>query len=214
MAEQRKVADRLWAYSDAVFAVIVTVMVLQLRTPTSHHFSSLLGLWPTLTSYVASYVFIAIIWINYHYLSRFVETPSLGLVWINFLHLLFVSLIPFTTAWMARTRLASDPVIVYTALFVCAASVFNVLEYHVFKQTSLISRTSRQTARRRSLLALLLFGLAIPPPRRSSHGLGSLWSARRSCSTSSQTSAPAALLPRTEHQVLERVRAAEPLYRL
>ena len=98
---------------------------------------------------------------NYHYLSRFVETPSLGLVWINFLHLLFVSLIPFTTAWMARTRLASDPVIVYTALFVCAASVFNVLEYRVFKQTSLISRTSRQTARRRSLLALLLFGLAI-----------------------------------------------------
>jgi uncharacterized membrane protein len=161
MAEQRKVADRLWAYSDAVFAVIVTVMVLQLRTPTSHHFSSLLGLWPTLISYVASYVFIAIIWINYHYLSRFVETPSLGLVWINFLHLLFVSLIPFTTAWMARTRLASDPVIVYTALFVCAAGVFNVLEYQVFKQTSLISRTSRQTARRRSLLALLLFGLAI-----------------------------------------------------
>lgn len=161
MAEQRKVADRLWAYSDAVFAVIVTVMVLQLRTPTSHHFSSLLGLWPTLISYVASYVFIAIIWINYHYLSRFVETPSLGLVWINFLHLLVVSLIPFTTAWMARTRLASDPVIVYTALFVCAASVFNVLEYRVFKQTSLISRTSRQTARRRSLLALLLFGLAI-----------------------------------------------------
>jgi uncharacterized membrane protein len=96
MAEQRKVADRLWAYSDAVFAVIVTVMVLQLRTPASHHFSSLLGLWPTLISYVASYVFIAIIWINYHYLSRFVETPSLGLVWINFLHLLFVSLIPFT----------------------------------------------------------------------------------------------------------------------
>jgi uncharacterized membrane protein len=62
---------------------------------------------------------------------------------------------------MARTRLASDPVIVYTALFVCAASVFNVLEYQVLKQTSLISRTSRQTARRRSLLALLLFGLAI-----------------------------------------------------
>jgi hypothetical protein len=69
MAEQRKVADRLWAYSDAVFAVIVTVMVLQLRTPPSHHFSSLLGLWPTLISYVASYVFIAIIWINWRELT-------------------------------------------------------------------------------------------------------------------------------------------------
>jgi uncharacterized membrane protein len=203
MAEQRKVADRLWAYSDAVFAVIVTVMVLQLRTPTSHHFSSLLGLWPTLISYVASYVFIAIIWINYHYLSRFVETPSLGLVWINFLHLLFVSLIPFTTAWMARTRLASDPVIVYTALFVCAASVFNVLEYQVFKQTSGAHSSHSCFSRWRS-----------SPPRCSSHGLGSFWFARRSSSTSSQTSAPAALLPRTAHQVLERVRAAEPLSRL
>jgi hypothetical protein len=77
MPEQRKAEDRLWAYSDAVFAVIVTIMVLRLQTPVSHHFASLLDLWPTLVSYVASYVFIASIWINYHYLSRFVEIPSL-----------------------------------------------------------------------------------------------------------------------------------------
>jgi uncharacterized membrane protein len=161
MPEEQKVEDRLWAYSDAVFAVIVTIMVLQLKAPVSRHFASLLELWPTLISYVASYVFIAIIWINYHYLSRFVETPSLGLVWINFLHLLFVSLIPFTTAWMARTRLASDPVIIYAALFVCAASVFNALEHQVLKQTNLITPTLRKTARRRSLIALSLFGMAI-----------------------------------------------------
>jgi Endosomal/lysosomal potassium channel TMEM175 len=77
--DEAKLADRLWAYSDAVFAVIVTIMVLQLRPPSSHHFSALLGLWPTVISYVASYVFIAIIWINYHHLTRFVQSPSLGL---------------------------------------------------------------------------------------------------------------------------------------
>jgi uncharacterized membrane protein len=159
--KEGKLADRLWAYSDAVFAVIVTIMVLQLRPPRSHQLSALLGLWPTVISYVASYIFIAIIWINYHHLTRFVQNPSLGLVWINFLHLFLVSLIPFTTAWMAQTRLASAPVIIYAGLFVSAAGAFNVLEYHVLKHSTLISQPSRQVARRRSLLALLLFGSAI-----------------------------------------------------
>ena len=159
--DEAKLEDRLWAYSDAVFAVIVTIMVLQLRPPRSHHFSALLGLWPTVISYVASYAFIAIIWINYHHLTRFVQSPSLGLVWLNFLHLFLVSLIPFTTAWMAQTRLASAPVIVYAGLFVSAASAFNILEHHVLKQTTLVARPSRRIARRRSLLALLLFGIAI-----------------------------------------------------
>jgi uncharacterized membrane protein len=71
----RKTADRLWAYSDAVFAVIVTIMVLQLKPPKSAHFSALFTLWPTVISYVASYVFIAIIWINHHYLTRFIRSP-------------------------------------------------------------------------------------------------------------------------------------------
>jgi uncharacterized membrane protein len=159
-AAERKTEDRLWAYSDAVFAVIVTIMVLQLRPPKSHDLSALWGLWPMFISYVVSYVFIAIIWINYHYLTRFIETPSLGLMWTNFLHLLLVSLLPFTTAWVAQTRMAPIPVIIYSGLFVCAAAAFNVLEYHILKQSSLISQPSRRTARRRSLSALILFALA------------------------------------------------------
>jgi uncharacterized membrane protein len=103
--EGRKTADRLWSYSDAVFAVIVTIMVLQLKPPKSAQFSALFALWPTVISYVVSYVFIAIIWINHHYLTRFIRTPTLGLMWTNFIHLLLVSLLPFTTAWMAQTRL-------------------------------------------------------------------------------------------------------------
>lgn len=159
-APEQRTSDRLWAYSDAVFAVIVTIMVLQLRPPASDHLSALLRLWPTAISYVVSYVFIAIIWINHHYLTRFISNPSLGLMWTNFLHLLLVSLLPFTTAWIAQTRMATAPMILYAGLFLCAASAFNVLEHHILKTTPQISQLGRRTARRRSLLALGVFALA------------------------------------------------------
>jgi uncharacterized membrane protein len=83
MREEKETAHRLAAYSDAVFAVIVTVMVLELRAPEQAAFSALWPLWPTALSYAVSYLFIAIIWINHHYLMRFVGNPTLGLIWIN-----------------------------------------------------------------------------------------------------------------------------------
>jgi hypothetical protein len=83
---EKTTADRLAAFSDAVFAVIVTVMVLELRAPEQPEFSALLPLWPTAISYAVSYLFIAIIWINHHYLMRFVGPPTLRLIWINCAH--------------------------------------------------------------------------------------------------------------------------------
>lgn len=119
MGDDKETAHRLATYSDAVFAVIVTIMVLELEAPEEPAFSALWPLWPTVISYAVSYVFIAIIWINHHYLMRFVGTPTLGLIWINFAHLFMVSLLPFATAWVARTELASSPVAFYAGLFVC-----------------------------------------------------------------------------------------------
>src|SRR5262245_46406470 len=113
MREEKGTADRLAAYSDAVFAVIVTVMVLELEAPVEPARSPLWPLWPTAISYAVSYVFIAIIWINHHHLMRFVRPPTLRLIWINFAHLFMVSLLPFATSWIARTRLASSPVAFY-----------------------------------------------------------------------------------------------------
>jgi uncharacterized membrane protein len=95
MPEEKPSADRLAAYSDAVFAVIVTIMVLELKAPDQSAFSALLPLWPTAISYAVSYLFIAIIWINHHYLMRFADFPSLKLIWVNFIHLFMVSLLPF-----------------------------------------------------------------------------------------------------------------------
>ena len=156
MYEERITADRLTGFSDAVFAVIVTVMVLELKAPDEPAFSALWPLWPTAISYALSYLFIAIIWINHHHLMRFVGPPTLGLIWINFVHLFMISLLPFATAWVARTRLASSPVVLYAGLFVCVDVAYNVFEHQVFAgaDTGRVSARMRRMARRRSLFVL------------------------------------------------------------
>ena len=156
-------AHRLAAYSDAVFAVIVTIMVLELKAPEEPAFSALWSLWPTVISYAASYLFIAIIWINHHYLMRFVGAPTLELIWINFIHLFMVSLLPFATAWVARTQLASSPVAFYAGPFVCVDIAYNVFEREVLAraETRHVSAHARRVARRRSLVVLAIFTSAM-----------------------------------------------------
>jgi TMEM175 potassium channel family protein len=163
MREEEVTAHRLAAYSDAVFAVIVTVMVLELRAPDEPAFSALWPLWPTAISYAVSYLFIAIIWINHHYLMRFVGPPTLRLIWINFVHLFMVSLLPFATAWIARTRLASSPVVFYAALFVCVDIAYNFFEGEVLAraESAHVPKRTRRMARRRSLVVLAIFTTAM-----------------------------------------------------
>jgi uncharacterized membrane protein len=171
MHQENASAHRLAAYSDAVFAVIVTVMVLELRAPEEPAFSALWPLWPTAISYGVSYLFIAIIWINHHYLMRFVGPPTLRLIWINFIHLFMVSLLPFATAWIARTSLAASPVAFYAGLFVCVDIAYNFFEGEVLAQAAAthIPARMRLMARRRSLVVLGIFvaaaGVAFMMPR-------------------------------------------------
>ncbi len=162
MPEDRSTADRLAAYSDAVFAVIVTIMVLELEAPDRPAFSALVHLWPTAISYAVSYLFIAIIWINHHHLMRFAGAPTLRLIWINFAHLFLVSLLPFATAWVARTRLASSPVVFYAGLFVCIDIAYNVFEREVLAKAARLPARARRMARRRSLVALAIFAASMP----------------------------------------------------
>jgi len=163
MREKKITADRMAAYSDAVFAVIVTIMVLELKAPDESAFSALWPLWPTAISYAVSYLFIAIIWINHDHLMRFVDRPTLGLIWINFVHLFMVSLLPFATAWVARTRLASSAVTFYAGLFVCIDIAYNVFEREVLVRVddTQVSHATRRIARRRSLVVLAIFTTAM-----------------------------------------------------
>jgi uncharacterized membrane protein len=93
-----------------VFAVLITILVLELKPPKAASFSALVPLWPRGLSYLVSYVFIAIVWVNHHHLFSYAEAATPRLVWSNFAHLFSVSLIPFTTEWIADSRLAAAPV--------------------------------------------------------------------------------------------------------
>ena len=84
--------ERLNAFSDAVFAVIITILVLELRPPPSPTVKSLISLWPTAVSYAVSYLFIAIVWVNHHHLLRYADVATPRLIWVNFAHLFSMSL--------------------------------------------------------------------------------------------------------------------------
>ena len=114
---RRATPERLSTFSDGVFAILITVLVLELRPPASPTFRALLLLWPTWLSYVVSYLFIAIVWTNHHYLMRYATEANSRLLWFNFAHLFSMSLLPLSTAWMAATELAAQPVAFYAAVF-------------------------------------------------------------------------------------------------
>ncbi len=118
---------RLEAFSDGVIAIIITIMVLELRPPTSPDWSALLPLIPTFVSYVLSFAFIGIYWNNHHHLLQAAQRVDGRVLWAN-LHLLFwLSLFPFATAWMGDTEFASGPVALYGVVFVMAGVAYTLL---------------------------------------------------------------------------------------
>lgn len=160
MAQQKATIERLGAFSDALFAVIMTIMVLELKPPEHPTFAALLPLWPTALSYVVSYRFLAIVWVNHHHLLQFTEYPTPRLIWINFAHLFAVSLVPFTTAWVADTRLAAHPVFVYAAVFVLVELAYLQFERHDLAQ-AVIEEISHQTRRLAKMRSTAAFGIFV-----------------------------------------------------
>ena len=163
MVQRRASTERLGSFSDAVFAVIITIMVLELKPPEKATFGSLLPLWPTALSYVVSYYFIAIVWLNHHHLLRFCQDASPRLIWINFVHLFMVSLVPFSTAWIADSKLAAVPVFVYGAVFVLVNVAYIPFEWHALAWAPVeeVSPRTRRFAKTRSLFTLGTFFIAM-----------------------------------------------------
>ena len=113
--------NRLKAFSDGVIAIIITIMVLELKVPHSPDFQALLPLWPVFMSYVMSFIYVGIYWNNHHHMLHAVKEVSGGVLWAN-LHLLFwLSLIPFVTAWMGENHFETGPTAAYGfVLFMCS----------------------------------------------------------------------------------------------
>lgn len=154
--------ERLNAFSDGVFAVLITVLVLELRPPEIPTFAALLRLWPTWLSYGVSYLFIAIVWANHHHLLRHATGMTARLMWHNFAHLFSVSLLPLATAWMAVSELSPQPVAFYAGVFflVNLTYVFLIRELIEPLPAETIPQSARKTMRLRAAATLCLFGIA------------------------------------------------------
>jgi uncharacterized membrane protein len=150
--------ERLGAFSDGVFAVLITVLVLELRPPETPTIEALLSLWPTGLSYAVSYVFIAIVWINHHYLLRYADEATPRLLWINFAHLFSISLLPLSTAWMAVSRLAPQPVAFYAAVFFLVNATYIGLILELVAED--IAPQVQRIMRIRATVTLALFAVA------------------------------------------------------
>src|SRR5947207_12122407 len=157
----RATPDRLSAFSDGVFAVLITVLVLELRPPEFPTFKAFLSLWPTWLSYAVSYLFIGIVLINHHYLMRYATEATPRLLWFNFAHLFSMSLLPLSTAWMAASKLAPQPVAFYAAVFFLVNATYIALIWELIDRTTVeVSLAVRRIMRVRSITTLCLFGLA------------------------------------------------------
>jgi uncharacterized membrane protein len=119
--------DRLEAFSDGAIAIIITIMVLELRAPAQATWAVLLPLWPVFLSYVLSFVFLGIYWNNHHHLLQAIDHVDGLVLWAN-MHLLFwLSLIPFVTAWMGENRFGAQPVALYGIVMLLSAVAYFIL---------------------------------------------------------------------------------------
>jgi uncharacterized membrane protein len=120
--------NRLEAFSDGVFAILITILVLELKAPHSAEFSALQPLLPIFIAYVLSFVYIGIYWNNHHHLLHAAKHISGSILWYN-LHLLFwLSLIPFATAWMGENHFAGIPAALYGVIMLGASIAYKLLQ--------------------------------------------------------------------------------------
>ena len=154
---------RLEAFSDGVIAILITIMVLELHAPHGSQLTALRGVIPPLLTYVLSFVFLGIYWNNHHHLLQATERLNGRVLWAN-LHLLFwLSLIPFTTAWMGENHWAAVPTALYGAVLLMCAMAYTILQRCILAAQGPSSRLSAAVGSdRKGKVSLALYVAAIP----------------------------------------------------
>jgi uncharacterized membrane protein len=154
---------RMEAFSDGVFAVIITIMVLEMKSPRGTGLADLRPVLPLFLCYLLSYVYVGIYWNNHHHLLQAAEHVTGSVLWAN-LHLLFwVSLMPFVTAWLGENHIAAWPVALYGVVLLCAACAY------FFLTKALIACQGRDStlaesigSDRKGKLSIVVYAAAIP----------------------------------------------------
>ena len=154
---------RLEAFSDGVLAIVITIMVLELKVPHGTELSTLAPLVPVFLSYVLSFVYVGIYWNNHHHLLHATHKVNGGILWAN-LHLLFwLSLIPFVTGWMGENHFATLPVAAYGVVLLCSAIAYTVLARAIMRHEGPDSVLARSLGRDvKGKISMVLYATAIP----------------------------------------------------
>ncbi|MEO5579514.1 MAG: TMEM175 family protein [Gemmatimonadaceae bacterium] len=155
--------NRLEAFSDGVIAIIITIMVLELKVPHGTGVESLAPLAPVFASYVLSFVNLGIYWNNHHHMLHTMRTVTGGILWAN-LHLLFwLSLIPFVTGWMGENQFAPMPTAIYGVVLLMAGVAYFILARSIIKSQGPHSLLAAAVGRdRKGKISPLLYAIAIP----------------------------------------------------
>lgn len=155
--------NRLEAFSDGVLAIIITIMVLELRAPHSDSLTALTPLLPVFMAYVLSFLYVAIYWNNHHHLMHTVQHVSASILWAN-MHLLFwLSLIPFATAWMGENHFAATPAALYGFILMMAALAYWLLQHAIIRShgpDSVLAKAIGVDVK--GYGSMLLYAIAIP----------------------------------------------------
>jgi uncharacterized membrane protein len=153
---------RVEAFSDGVIAILITIMVLEMKVPHGTDWAALRPVLPVFLSYVLSFIYLGIYWNNHHHLFHAVRRVSGGILWAN-LHLLFwLSLIPFVTGWMGENQFARVPVAMYGVVLLCAAGAYYILTRALLAQhgrDSTIARALRSKFKEK--ISIVLYAAAI-----------------------------------------------------
>jgi uncharacterized membrane protein len=155
--------SRLEAFSDGVIAIIITIMVLEMKVPHGESVEALLPVIPVFLSYVLSFVYLGIYWNNHHHMLHASEKVTGAILWAN-LHLLFwLSLIPFTTGWMGENHFAAAPAALYGVVLLMAAIAYWILQQRIIASQgpdSLLKKAVGGDWKGR--LSPVLYAIAIP----------------------------------------------------
>jgi uncharacterized membrane protein len=155
--------SRLEAFSDGVLAVIITVMVLEMKSPQGTDLAALKPVVPVFLTYVLSFVYVGIYWNNHHHLLHATQRVNGVTLWAN-LHLLFwLSLVPFTTAWMGQNHFATWPVAVYGMVLLLAATAYFILAKTLIKLHGRNSTLATSLGRdRKGKISIAIYAVGIP----------------------------------------------------
>jgi uncharacterized membrane protein len=163
MTERIMGPGRLEAFSDGVIAILITIMVLELKVPASREPAALIGLWPVFLSYLLSFLVIAIYWVNHHGLFHRCRQVNNAVLWTNIAFLFCISLIPFATAYMGENRFTPFATALYAASLLLAGLSFIPMRRAV--EAQLHDEASRRVGRRASIknyLSVALYAAGVP----------------------------------------------------